>query len=172
MKEVNEKFQLVPPHIHCKNSAEWAIRTFKEHFISRLASNHKELPLHIWCQLLPHASLTLSLLRQSRMHPRLSGYAQLHGEFNYNITPLSPPGTQVIFHGQPAVRGTWASHGLKGWNLGPSMEHYRCHCVYVTKTRREHDSDCVEFPPHNTPLPYNYSSENVIIAAHKLAHDL
>ena len=27
-------------------------------------------------------------------------------------------------------------------------------------------------PPHNNPLSYNYSSENVIIAAHKLAHPL
>ena len=34
MKEANEKFQLVPTHIHCRNIAEWSIRTFKEHFIS------------------------------------------------------------------------------------------------------------------------------------------
>ena len=26
--------------------------------------------------------------------------------------------------------------------------------------------------PHNTPLPYNYSSENVIIVAHELSHAL
>ena len=36
MREVNEKFQLVPPHIHHINSAELSIWTFKEHFISRL----------------------------------------------------------------------------------------------------------------------------------------
>ena len=52
------------------------------------------------------------------------------------------------------------------------MYHNRCHHVYVTKTRGEHDSDYVEFSPQNTPLPYNYSSENVIIAAHKLDHAL
>ena len=33
MREVNEKFQLIPPHIHCINSAELSIWTFKEHFI-------------------------------------------------------------------------------------------------------------------------------------------
>ena len=64
------------------------------------------------------------------------------------------------------------AHVVKGWYLGPSTEQYRCHCVYVTKTRGERDSDCVEFFPHNTPLPYNSSSENVIITAHKLDHDL
>ena len=104
------------------------------------------------------------------MNPKLSGYAQLHGEFNYNATPLDPPGTQVIFHGKPTVRGTWESHGVKGWYLVPSMEHNMCHCVYITKTRGERDSDCVELFPHNNPPPYNYTSENVIIAANELAH--
>ena len=36
MREVNEKFQLVPPHIHHINSAELYIWTFKEHLISGL----------------------------------------------------------------------------------------------------------------------------------------
>ena len=92
------------------------------------------------------------------MNPKLSGYAQLHGEFNYNFTPLDPTGTQVIAHEQPTLRGTWESNGLKGWYLGPSIEHYRCHRVYVTKKRGERDSDCVEFSSHNTPLPYISSS--------------
>ena len=52
------------------------------------------------------------------------------------------------------------------------MEHYRCHHIYITKTRGKHDSDCVAFFPNNTPLPYNSSSENVIITAHKLSHAL
>ena len=47
MRGVNETFQLVPPHIHCRNSAEWAIRTFKEHFISGLSSTPKDFPLHL-----------------------------------------------------------------------------------------------------------------------------
>ena len=38
--------------------------------------------------------------------------------------------------------------------------------------RGERDSDCVDFFPHNTPLPYNSSSENVIIAAYELSHAL
>ena len=36
MREVNEKFQLIPPHIHHINSAELYIWTFKEHLISGL----------------------------------------------------------------------------------------------------------------------------------------
>ena len=40
MREVNEKFQLSPPHIHWRNSAERAIRTFKENFIAGLSKTH------------------------------------------------------------------------------------------------------------------------------------
>ena len=51
----------------------------------------------------------------------------------------------MIRHKNPTVRGTWASHRVNGWNIGTSANHYRCHHVYVTKTRGERDSDCVEF---------------------------
>ena len=124
MREVNEQFQLVSPHIHRRNSAEQSIRTLKEHFIAGLSSSHKDFPLHLWGRLIPHAILTLKLLRQSRMNPQISGYGQLHGEFNYDTTPLAPPGTQVIIHKNPTVRDTWASYGVKVWYLGPSMNHY------------------------------------------------
>ena len=172
MREVNEKIQLVPPHIHRRNSAERAIMTFKEHLIVVLSSTHKDFPLHLWCQLIPHAILTLNLLQQSCMNAKISGYAQLHGELNYNATPLAPPSTQVIIHLKPTVRGMWAYHGVKGCYLGPSMNHYCCHHVYVTKTRRERDSYFVDFFLHNTPLPYKYSAENAIIAVQELAYIL
>ena len=158
MREVNEKFQLVAPHIHRINSVERAIWNFKGHFIAGLSSTHKDFPLHIWCRIFPHTSLTINFLIQLRMNPKLSGYAQLHGWFNYNATPLDPPGTQIVVHEKNTVRGTWAAHGVKVWYLGPSMEHYRYHCVYITKTRGERNTDCVDFFSRNTPLPYNYSS--------------
>ena len=125
MGEVNEKFQLVPPHIHLRNLAERAIRFLKEYFIAGLASTHKDFSLHLCCQLFPHASLTLNLLQKSCTNQKISGYDQLHGEFNYNNRPLAMPETQVISHENPTVRGTWTSHGVKGWYLGPSMNHYR-----------------------------------------------
>ena len=62
MREVNEKFKLVPPHIHQRNSAERSIWNFKENFKAGLSSNHTDLPLHLWCRLTPHAILTLNLL--------------------------------------------------------------------------------------------------------------
>ena len=34
-------FQLVPPHMHIQNSAETAIRTFKNHIVALLSSAHE-----------------------------------------------------------------------------------------------------------------------------------
>ena len=40
------QYQLTPPHIHRRNTAERAIRTFKNHFISGLCSVDRNFPLH------------------------------------------------------------------------------------------------------------------------------
>jgi hypothetical protein len=47
------EYQLVPPHCHCRNAAERAIRTFKEHFVAGLSSVDPTFPLHLWDRLLP-----------------------------------------------------------------------------------------------------------------------
>jgi hypothetical protein len=45
-------FQLVPPYIHRQNSAERAIRSFKDHLIAELCSTDKLFPMHLWDRLL------------------------------------------------------------------------------------------------------------------------
>ena len=45
------EYQLVPPHIHRRNSAERAIQTFKNHFIAGLTSTDPNFPLSNWCRL-------------------------------------------------------------------------------------------------------------------------
>ena len=112
MKSMDESFQLVPPHIHRRNAAERAIQTFKNHLIAGLTSVHPDFPMHLWCRMIEHAEITLNLLRPSRINPKLSAYAQLNGAFDYNATPLAPPGTKVIIHTKPVVRGTWDTRGL------------------------------------------------------------
>ena len=46
-------YQLVPPHIHRRNAAERAIRTFKAHFLSVLAGVAVEFPRNLWDLLIP-----------------------------------------------------------------------------------------------------------------------
>ena len=168
INDENINYQLVPPHMHRRNLAERAIQTFKSHFIAMLCGCDPAFPLHLWCRLLPQAEITLNLLRTSRINPNLSAYAQLHGQFDYNRTPIAPPGTRVIVHENAAQRGTYGPHGTDGWYLGPAMDHYRCYRCYVTATGGERTSETVEFFPHKAAIP-NLSSREVI---HSSALDL
>jgi hypothetical protein len=131
------KFQLVPPRVHRQNAAERAIETFKNHFLAGICSADKPFPLHLWDSFIPRAVIMLNLLIQSRINPKLSAYAQLNGPFNFNRTPVAPPGARVIFHEKPQQRRTWAPHGIDGFYLGPAMEHYRCHRIYCSSTGQE-----------------------------------
>ena len=121
------EFQLAPPHIHRRNAAERAIRTFKNHFIAGLCSTDSRFPMHLWCRLIPQALLTLNLLRPSRINPTLSAEAQLNGAFDFMKTPLAPPGTKCQVHEKLSQRRTWAPHSVDGWYVGSSMQHYRCY---------------------------------------------
>jgi hypothetical protein len=55
-------YQLVPPHVHRRNCAKRAIRTFKDHFLAILAGTAPTFPRNCWDLLLPQAELTLNLL--------------------------------------------------------------------------------------------------------------
>ena len=141
------EYQLVPPHIHRRNSTERTIQTFKNHFMAGLASTDPNFPLSNWCRLLHQAELTLNLLRPSRLNPKLSAYSQLEGAFDFNGTPLAPPGTRVIVHEKPTQRRTWALHGINGWYIGPAMDHYQCYRVWIPSTHAERIADTIHFFP-------------------------
>jgi hypothetical protein len=146
-------FQRVPPHVHRRNSAERAIQTWKNHFCAGLATCDPKFPLTEWDLLMPQADLTLNLLRSSRRQPRLSAYACLHGTFDFNRSPLAPPGTRVVVHLTPAQRPNMGPHGVDGWYVGPSPEHYRCHKCYIPSTCGVRDALTVDWFPHKVPFP-------------------
>ena len=166
-KEQTE-YQLTPPHIHRRNAAERAIRTFKNHFISGLCSIDKKFPLHLWCHLLDQAELTLNMLHTSRINPNLSAHEQIHGIHDFNATPLAPPGTRCIAHEKSSQRGTWAPHGRQGWYVGATPEHYRCYQIYIPKTQGTRICDTVEFFPTHCKMPQVSAHDAAIYAANDL----
>jgi hypothetical protein len=93
------------------------------------------------------AELTLNLLRSLRVNPKVSAYAYLNGNFDFNKTPLAPPEIKVVIHLKPDQRAEWSYHGEEGWYVGPSMEHYRCVKCYTPTTARERDVDTLQFFP-------------------------
>jgi hypothetical protein len=138
----NIDYQLTPAGMHRRNAAERAIRTWKNHFLAGLSSINPRFPMRFWCQLLPQAEMTLNLLRQSRLNPRLSAYAQVHGMFNFNRTPLAPPGCEAIVFNGPDKRDSWDFHGEKAWYTQPAMEHYRCYKTTNPMTSRHPKNVC------------------------------
>jgi hypothetical protein len=68
----NAEFQLVPPDMHCRNQAERAICTFEDHFLAILAGVGYAFLPYLWDLLLPQAELTLDLLHQAMLNPRIS----------------------------------------------------------------------------------------------------
>ena len=158
MEEENETFQLMPPHLHRRNTTERAIQTFKNHFrtisFQEWCQHTKISPVHLWCRLFPQAIVTLNLLRPSSMNTTLSAHAQLHGLFDFNVTPFAPLGTKVIVHLKPTIRKRWAPRGQDGWYINRSKDHYCCYNIYITETRAVIQPDTVEFILHNSKMPF------------------
>jgi hypothetical protein len=165
------QFQLAPPHMHRHNAAERAIQTLKNHFIAGLCSVDPNFPLRIWDRLLPQATITLNLMRQSRLNPNVSAYAQLYGHYVFNQAPMDPSGTHIISHENPKQRATWDPHGVDGWYLGPTTDHYRCYRVHINK-KTDIIVDTLEFFPAKVAMPHTASKDVVIIAAQELTRAL
>jgi hypothetical protein len=59
------KLQLVEPHNHRVNATEKAIQTFKDSFISALATTDCNFPLQLWDKLTLQVINTLNMMRAS-----------------------------------------------------------------------------------------------------------
>ena len=161
-------YQLTPAGLHRRNLAERAIQTFKNHFIAGLCSTHPDFPLNLWDELLPQCTTTLNLLRQSRLHPHLSAHAHTYGVFNYTKTPLAPPGMKVLVHERATERGSYDTHVVPGWYIGPALHHYRCYRVWIPETNSERVTDNLTWVPHNIPVPTATQKDLIIASANDL----
>jgi hypothetical protein len=161
-------FLLVPHTVHLRDAAKRAIRTFKIHFIAGLCSTDRNFPLHLWDRLLPQALLSLNLLRSSRINPKLSAWAQVHGSFDFNRTPLAPPGTRVLIHEPSTVRETWAPHAVEGWYLGPAPLHYWCYTIWADATSAERIANTLSWFPSQVDMPATSSLKLATAAAQDL----
>jgi hypothetical protein len=118
-----------------------------------LATCNPDFLVAEWDRLLFQAKLTLNLLRSSRVNPKLSAYAYLNGNFDFNKTPLAPLGTKVVIHLKPDQHASSSYHGKEDWSVGPSMEHYRCVKCYIPTTARQRDVDTLQSFPKKIPFP-------------------
>ena len=95
----------------------------------------------------------MNLLRVSRVNPRLSAYAYIFGQYDFNANPLAPPGSKIIIHKKVDDKDSWSYHGKVGWFVAPVLNHYRCVTCYVPSTHSEVIADTVHFLPEHIPFP-------------------
>ena len=147
------KLQLVEPNNKRLNASERAIQTWKDAFIAALATTDADFPLQLWDRLAPQVQDCLNLMRASRIDPTISAYEALNGPYDWNRYPLAPLGCKAVVYKDSDTRGSWASRGVDGWYLGPSMDHYRCHTYYIPETRAYRISGSTELFPQHCQLP-------------------
>ena len=149
----NMTFELVLPNQHRKNAAERAIRTFKTHLLSGLATCRQDFPLCEWYRLLHQVELTLNLFRYFRMNLKLSAWAYVFGNHDSNKCPLLPPVTKISIHANPGKRASWSFHGEQGRYIGSAIDCYRLITCYIPKTHKERIIDTAKIIPNNILIP-------------------
>ena len=93
-----------------------------------LPSVDNNFPIYLWYRVGKQAEITINLLKTSRTNTRLSAYAQIFGNFDFNATPMAPPGAKIITQEKPAQRATWENTEypdgtlVRHWNTIVAME--------------------------------------------------
>ena len=91
--------EYAPPNNHRRNKAERAIRDWKSHFISTLATCHPSFPADMFDALIPQAELTLNHMRHWTPNPKVCAWVGLHQrEYDFDAHPIAPCGTRVLVH--------------------------------------------------------------------------
>ena len=156
-------YQYVPPNDHSANKAERAMRTSKNHLIGGLAGCPATFPAYLWDQLLVQAEITLNHLRVWDDDRMINAYEGLHKiPYDFLAHPIAPPGIQVEIHNPSTVRGTWESHSMSGYYLGPSPHSYRSWEVYVSKTRKIRTTNCVAWISNRVQMPGSSKAEMLL----------
>ena len=75
MRQEDISYQLFPPDTHQIISAEKSMATYKYHFIAVLDGVHPDILMHLCCRINNQSIMTLNMMTQSRMNPKLSTHA-------------------------------------------------------------------------------------------------
>jgi hypothetical protein len=148
--------------MHCRNRAERAIYTFKDHFLAILAGVDSAFPPYLWNLLLPQAKLSLNLLQQATLNPQISAWEFFQGPFNFNKMPLGPVGCHVLIHTKPASRQSWDFRAKNGFYIGLALESY-CRIKLVNADTKSHViSNTVKFCHSYLSVPAPSTDDQIV----------
>ena len=121
--------------------------------------------MYVWAQTIPQAELTLNLLPGSRMNPKLSAWEQIEGRYNFNATPIAPPGTKCLVHVKNEQRKTWDPHALEAWYPGHAPKSYRCFTTYIPSTGGTRITNTLTWLPSKCTMPVATPADLIRAAA-------
>ena len=81
--------------MYWRNDAKRALRTYKNHFIAALCTVDPKSPFYLRDRLLNQFTITLEMLRRSRLNPGLSAYKEVDGIQIFEQTQLAPLGCKL-----------------------------------------------------------------------------
>ena len=176
-EDMHSTIQLGEPNNHRENAAEKALQTGKDHIVTGMCLTDPAFPIFLWdTSIIPQAELTLNMLRTSCKNPLLLAQTALDGIFDFNRTPLVPPGTRSLAFIDPDSRGTWAPRAEDAWYSGPALEHYRCMLFYITPRNSYRTLATAKLYPRHckmsvmTPTQIIQQATERLICALKLPH--
>ena len=158
--------------MHRSDTENRFIRTFNNHFIARLCTAYPDFSLQTCECLLEQAEIKLNQLQPPRLNPTMSAYTQLNCEFEFNRTPMAPPGKRIIVYNNPHNRRTRNPNGKKAWYVRPVMLHYRCLTVYIPNKDKKRISNPMEFSLANLTFPRMTSKDGATYVVNDLTHAL
>ena len=88
--------ELTPASQHRRNTAERAIRSFKNHFIASMSGVDQDSPKDLWSDYDEQIEETLNLLRRGPSGK--SAWEGLFGPRDFNAVPIAPIGIKVVAH--------------------------------------------------------------------------
>ena len=110
----------------------------------------------------------LNLLRASRCNPKFFAYAILEGEFNFNKTPLVPPGSKTLVYKDTKMQTSFAPHAKDAWYIGSAMQHYRCYKFWLPETRGTRIIKTAKFFPLHCTMSIINEGDAAILTSKEL----
>ena len=171
-KKWQAQYQLVSPNMHQSNVAEQAIQTFKAHLLSILAGVDPDFPKYMYDTLLQQTELTLNLLRQATINPKMSAWDYYNGPFDYAATPLGPLGIRVMIHNTVNTGKSWDQRWRESFHISLALQHYRCLTLFDSKTKHVSISDTVEFLHTHLQQPMLTPEYCILYAVHLITCEI
>eukprot|EP00804_Cyclotella_cryptica_P022715 CCRYP_012502-RA/>CCRYP_012502-RA protein AED:0.41 eAED:0.41 QI:0/-1/0/1/-1/1/1/0/237 len=161
------KIQLVNPDDHRVNAAERAIQTWKNHWLAGMGTLDPNCPIQLWCQFIEQGQDTLNMLRTSRVNPRLSAYAILDGQFEFDRTPLAPVGTKALVF-RPQEKNNMAIPCNRCLVCGASKEALSLLQILHPETKGYRIANTAKFYPAHCKTPRIEPGDTISLAAQDL----